>query len=565
MLDCSYNALTSLNISCNNRLASLDCSGNSKLAKVWVKDEAQSTNTAIKKDDATTIYYNNGGVNIPDAALKAYLVNNYDDDGDGEISIAESDNITMVNCSGKGVSDLTGLEACTNLVTLNCANNNITTIELPHLAQLTTLTCYGNPIERINLDNCVALGSFCIINSSTNAISGNSISISGYNNTDNLYFTIRNTPFTSFTFNNSSSIESLEYYGDFTDVNSNNNTALTSIVFFAPVENVTLTGNTVLESIDVSALQQLKSLNVDNCNLQSLDVTKNLALTSLVCSNNALATINVTQNILLGHLNVSDNQLSVINVRNNTALTYLNISNNVAINTVNVKNNTALTDLYAEGLSIVDINLSCNNAMTNANLRNNSQLETLIVWDACIAKRNDHLHFDMGSKYVLDAAGNHYGYPFKVGQFIPWFNGGVVYETSNNGANGKIISLNETSVAWGLYGTTTGAKDSNNGWTNVQTMKTKGYFTQSPAFLWCENYGKDDWYLPALNELSTIYNKKSTINSTLQASNYTTLGANYWSSTENSISSAYEISFSNGDSYYTSKSYTHGVRAILAF
>ncbi|MBR4848419.1 MAG: hypothetical protein IKV07_03570, partial [Bacteroidaceae bacterium] len=117
MLDCSHNALTSLNISYNKMLTSLDCSGNSNLSKLWVKDEAQSTGTAITKDGATIIYYNNSGLNIPDTALKTYLVNNYDDDGDGEISIAEADNITMVNCSGKGVKDLTGLEACTNLVT----------------------------------------------------------------------------------------------------------------------------------------------------------------------------------------------------------------------------------------------------------------------------------------------------------------------------------------------------------------------------------------------------------------------------------------------------------------
>jgi hypothetical protein len=412
----------------------------------------------------------------------------------------------------------------------------------------------------------VALSNFCIINSSTNAVSDNSISISDYNNTNNLYFTIRNTPFTSFTFNNSSSVASLEYYGDFTDVNSNNNTALTSVVFFAPVENVTLTGNTALESIDVSAMQQLKSLNVDNCNLQSLDVTKNLALTSLVCSNNALTTINVTENKFLEHLNVSDNQLSVINVRNNTSLTYFNVSNNVAINTVNVKNNTALTDLYAEGLSIVDINLSSNNAMTNANLRNNSLLETLIVWDACVTERNDHLHFDMGGKYVLDAAGNHYGYPFTVGQFIPWFNGGFIYEISNEGANGKMISLEETSCKWGLS-TTTGATNSDNGWTNVQTMKEKGYFTSSfPAFVWCGNYGKDDWYLPALNELKTIYNNKATINSTLQANGYTTLGTDYyWSSTEIYGDYTYYISFSYGSPQPTTRGYTYNVRAILAF
>ena len=95
-------------------------------------------------------------------------------------------------------------------------------------------------------------------------------------------------------------------------------------------------------------------------------------------------------------------------------------------------------------------------------------------------------------------------------------------------------------------------------------MKEKGYFTSSPAFVWCGNYGAN-WYLPALNELKTIYNNRATINSTLQANGYTTLGSGYWSSTESSSSNAHGINFSNGNSYSDSKYYAVYVRAILAF
>lgn len=546
-LDCSYNALASLNISCNTALTALDCSGNNNLAKLWVKDDSQVNNIAITKEDATIIHHNNGGLDIPDAVLKAYLVNNYDDDGDGEISIAESDNITMVNCSGKGVSDLTGLEACTNLVTLNCANNNITTIELPNLVHMSTLTCYGNPIERINLDNCTSLNQFNIINSTTNAVDGNAIKINGYTGAATMDFTIAGTSFTTFTFINATALTEIKFYGEF--------------------ETVNLYGNSVLERIDVNPILDLQNLDIHSCKLQTLDVTEKSKLKWLDASNNELTEMNVTQNNMLEHLNLANNQLSVINVRNNTALTYFNINNNSAINTVNVKNNTALKSLYAEGLSIVDINLSNNNAMTDANLRNNALLETLVVWDACVTTRNDYLHFDMGNKYVQDAAGNHYGYPFSVGQYIPWFNGGVIYETSNSGKNGKIISVSETSTEWGLYGTITAATNDSDGWKNVQTMKGKGYYNSSPAYVWCGNYGKDDWYLPAKNELQVIYNNKSNINATLSGKGYTTLGTGvYWSSTEDyNYGYVYSIDFSNGYTYYNHKDYTNNVRSILAF
>ena len=134
-LDCSGNALKSLNVSCNATLLSLDCCGNASLEKLWLKDSAQQDALTLTKDDATAIFFNNGGINIPDQALKSYLLNIYDDDDDGQISIAEADNIISVNCSGKGITDLTGLECCTNLVTVNCANNGIAEMDLHTLTR----------------------------------------------------------------------------------------------------------------------------------------------------------------------------------------------------------------------------------------------------------------------------------------------------------------------------------------------------------------------------------------------------------------------------------------------
>ena len=564
-LDCSYNKFESLNVSNNSALKTLDCSNNASMVKLWVKDNAQQNAVTITKDDTTTIYYNNGGLYIPDSALKAYLVNNYDDDGDGEISIAESDNITMVNCSGKGVEDLTGLESCTNLVTLNCSNNNITKIELPNLKQLKTVTCNSCPIERLNFDNCPSLQYLNLQGVTTNALDGTAISINKYTQATTFNISTKGTSYTSFSFTNDTDLTDIEFYGEFTDVN--------------------LSGNSILEGIDVSTLLQLETLDVQKCKLQSLDVTKNLALTSLICNNNELITldvsnntslvkfycnnnklprINVTANTALKEFDIANNLLSALNIRNNTALTYLCVSNNAELSMVDVKANTALETLYAEGLAIGDINLSTNNALTDVRLYSNSTLKTIVIWEKC-KSRNDYLHFDMGGVEVYDNAGNSYGYPFSVGQYIPWFNGGVVYEISNNGVNGKIVSVAETSTSWGLDGTTTGATNSDDGMKNVNTMKSKGYFNRSSAFTWCANYGTD-WYLPALNELKAIYNNKSTINSTLSAGGYTTLGTDYyWSSTEYISTKAYELDFGNGSSLGGYKSLLDNVRAVLAF
>lgn len=546
-LDCSYNNLSSLDISARPSLTSLDCSHNASLVKLWVKDEAQQSKVAITKDDTTTIYYNNGGLYIPDTALKAYLVNNYDDNGDGEISIAESDNITMVNCSGKGVADLTGLEACTNLVTLNCSENSISTIHLPSLLQLRTLTCNDNPIEHINLDNCSALQYLNLQGVTTNAINATStaISIDGYAQAPTLYFTAKNTPFTSFTFKNTSAVTSLELYGEFTDVTVTNNTALTSLVFYAPVVNATLSGNSTLEGVDVSSLLQLESLDVQKCKLQSLDVTKNLALRSLVCSENELTSldvanntqlekfycnknqlprINVTANTVLQEFDISDNLLSALNVRSNTALTYLCVSNNAELSMVDVKYNVALTKLYCNGLAIGELNIVNNTALTKLECHTNTNLTTLTCNDA-FDFITTHISINKGLD-ILGVDGS--VLTPEVGDLITVNLGiGVVFSASNGSF--KIVS----------------AKESNQNWYNAGT--------------WCLSYGAD-WYFPTRSELESMRSNLKEINSTLDTNGYQIINGFYWSSSSSINYPGIPSGGGGGSSEAINK-----VRAVLAF
>lgn len=524
-LNCSYNNIASLNVSANAQLNTLDCSNNATLAKLWVKDSAQQGAIDITKDDATNIYFNNGGLHIPDANLKAYLVNNYDDDGDGEISIVEADNITMVNCSGKGVADLTGLEACTNLVTLNYANNSITTIELPNLTQLRTLTCNNNPIKHINLDNCVALEYLNLQGVTTNAISGSAITITNYTQSESLYLSIKSTPFTSLTVKDTPTLTSLEFYGEFTDVTVTDNTALTSLVFYAPIVNATLSGNSVLESVDVSALTDLKALDVQKCNLQSLDVTNNEALISLNCSDNAFTTLDLTQNTLLETL-----------IGDNLALTKINLSNNAKLSKYSFTGNPELTTIRVHNNFTMD---SC--LFTSAG--NNPSLS------------------------IFNTAGKIFYY---VGQCTTALgSAGVVFEITNGGINGKMVSVEETKCEWSGEYIKTNARNDDDGMENMKTIKALNPdLSKYPAFKWCADYGTD-WYLPAKSELDTIFDIITTINTTLSTNGYTSLSTtnNYWSSTEDSYNShhAYYLNPQNGRWVVYDMSSVFHVRAVVIF
>ncbi len=528
-LNCSHNSLTSLNVSGNTKLETLDCSGNPDLAKLWMT-EAQEGSLAVTKDETTEVFHNDGGVVIPDAALKAWLIGNYDDDGDGELSIAEADNVILVNCSGRGVKDLTGLEACTNLETIDCSNNEISTIRLPRLTKLTTLRCYGNPVEILDLTDCAALQALYLQDVSTNTVSGTSITVTGYDQAASLTFSVADTPFTSLTISGSGMLSALDV------------TANTQLV------SLDCSGNTALQSIDVSSLSVLQSLNLNSCDLQSLDVTHNTALTTLLCNDNSipaldvrnctalvtlecntnvLTSLNVTYNTLLQKLDVSSNSLQAVNVRSNPALTWLNVSGNSAVNVLNVANNPALTELRASGLSISDINLSANTALTYLDLSDNAgiaqldlsantalitlSVENIPISDMDLSELESLQYFIADKDFYLSVEFNQSSYTIIVNDELIYF--------SDNNKNYFISCFTEVG--------------------DVPTLN---------AFWKEKGLG-----LTTIDELEIIYAHKSELSRVLSGTEY----KNYFNSTGNFISVSFSVT-SFGVNYYYGISMSDG-------
>ena len=531
-LNCSGNDLASLDVSANSALTSVDCSDNASLAKLWVKDAAHQEQMTIKKDAATNIFFNAGGLVFPDKALETYMLANYDDDYDGVISIAEADNVTTVNCANKGISDLTGLESCTNLVYLNCSNNNIKVVDCQTFSNLESLSCYGNPVEVLDLTNCAVLQSLFLQNVSTNAVSGTTINITGYSQSSSLKISVVDTPFATLSVTGSPSLTNLTVApdNDLKVFNGYDNTSLTSFdVSGFPKLSVLDLHGCALTSLNVDSNPELITLDCSSNQLTKLNVDNNTGLVTLKVNGNNLTQFKVVNNTALETLNVSDNKLSVINVRSNTALKDLRMSNNIDITALNLKNNTALETLYADGLSISEINLVENIQLTYADLSYNLNLTcAYTIYDTSVtgtilpqidkrlhminkAKSND-INLIVGD-YVIA-----YGVP------------GVVYDKNH------IIGLKETSANW------------------------------SSANSWCSSYGDGTWYLPNRDELKVIYNNKSTLNNTLTMCGGATLGTSYyWSSTDyNNYDRKYSVDFSNGSSNGIYKSGAYQVRAVRA-
>ncbi len=93
----------------------------------------------------------------PDPHFKAYLVSNFDENEDGEISVYEASLITKIDCQGKGIQSLEGIQSCTSLTSLDCKNNQLETLDVSRNTALTVLDCYGNQLTSLDVSKNTAL------------------------------------------------------------------------------------------------------------------------------------------------------------------------------------------------------------------------------------------------------------------------------------------------------------------------------------------------------------------------------------------------------------------------
>ena len=83
-------------------------------------------------------------VEIPDANFKSFLLENFDTNGDGNISLQEAKAVKKMDCSGKNIESLDGIEKFENLEYLDCSSNRLEEVELRYNKKLDRLICTNN-------------------------------------------------------------------------------------------------------------------------------------------------------------------------------------------------------------------------------------------------------------------------------------------------------------------------------------------------------------------------------------------------------------------------------------
>ena len=311
--------------------------------------------------------YSNAYVDFDDDAFKAYCVENFDSDDDGDISIAEAEVPTSMDVSNLGIRSMKGLECFVNLTSLDCNVNQITELDVSNLVHLETLFCNGNQLTSLDLSSNTALEQvYCTGNQLYSLDLGSNSSLINLNVTSN-------------------QLSSLDLSG-------------------TPNLNTVIFSNNHIRNIDLTACPDLTLLRCDDNLLSSIDLSNNTALAELDVSDNRLTSLDLAANTALVTVNCVSNRIEVLSIRNHSSLEELRCGSNTRMTSLVCRDNRNLTVLNVRGnRSLQTMDVSGNKLQIIGELKTCTSLETLL----CGSNRlTDFDVSDMTSLKVLHAAWN---------------------------------------------------------------------------------------------------------------------------------------------------------------
>jgi len=376
---CDYNLITELDLRSNPQLVKLDCEANN-LTNLFLKNNPALTSLSCGENDLTYLNVKNGNNSnitlfnatdcpdlycievddaawstaswteidahasfsedcypdytyIPDKNFEQALIDlDYDDVIDYLVLTSTIADITTLQLSTNGINDLTGIEDFTNLYSLDCSFNHITSLDVSNNAALTRLFCNYNQITYLDLSNN---GSLELVHCENNNLS-------------------------TLILGNQPGLASLVCYGN------------------------------QLNSIDLANCPELNYLEIQDNQLTSLDISQNPLLLDLTCSENQISTLDLKNNTILMGLNCSQNLITRLDVSNNLILESIQCSGN-QISSLDVSNLKKLGTLYCSYNQITTLNtnydsalvtLICNNnAISQVDFSTNTSLANLEIYD----------------------------------------------------------------------------------------------------------------------------------------------------------------------------------------
>ena len=279
-----------------------------------------------------------------DANFKAYLVANFDTDGDGEISKEEALAITKIIVGTKDIESLAGIEHMANLTELRCEGpwsffepeedpeGKLKTLDVSKNVNLTILYCGFNQLTSLDVTNNPKIEQLRCAGNNLNSLDVSK-------NTELIEFEAYNNRLSSIDVSNNPELE----YIDLT----NNQIKSIDVSKNLKLERITCSDNK-LTSIDVTNNQKLTKLNISGNSIVEIDLGNNPELKHLICNKNKISELELSNNKKLERLNVNDNNLASLTVNCCPEIKTLKANNNL-IKEMDISELTSLSDFYCSG------------------------------------------------------------------------------------------------------------------------------------------------------------------------------------------------------------------------
>lgn len=324
--------------------------------------------------DTVIVRQGSGLIEIEDDSFKAYCVENYDKNGDRQISIKEANAITFIDVDTYNIESLRGIEFMPNLTELLCCgkgkNGKLTNLDVSKNPLLKTLCCDSNSLTSLNVSNNSDLTE---LSCSHNPITVLDISL----NTALITLRCQGNLLSKLDLRNNAALQSLSC--------DDNRLTVLDVSKNAALQLLSCDDNQ-LSILDTRFNSELKSLSCDRNLITSLFVYKNTALLSLSCCDNRLTTLEVRYNMALKSLSIDGNILRSIVLKDNTHLesfscssnqfSYLDLNNNTRLESVFCDRN-MIEYLHVEKCVNLQLLYCYSNLLKTLDVSNNTELTSL--------------------------------------------------------------------------------------------------------------------------------------------------------------------------------------------
>jgi len=348
VLNCSSNLITSLDVSQNTALISLNCSGDGYV-------QGQITSLDVSLNTALTEFY------------------------------CFENQLDSLNISQNSA-----------LTTLWCYENQLDSLNVSQNPALTTLWCSNNQLTSLNLNQNTSLGDLnCAFNQLTylDVANGNNTNMSNFyaNNNPNLFCI--DVDDVAWSTNNWTNIGAQTYFSTncqappttyvpdnnfeaYLEINGMGNgipyddSVFTSVIDTLTYLDLSMGAGSATGIFDLTGIEDFTALMYLNCSYNGInnpDLSNNLLLEDLIIGYNNMYTLDISANTELKLLECGGSFLDSLDVSNNIELVHLYCGDNNIVYLNGIQNLSNLNNLYCQTNFITDLDVS-----------NNSQLDILV-------------------------------------------------------------------------------------------------------------------------------------------------------------------------------------------